>query len=66
MFYEECILDGILCFRNHPDGDWRKKTKKELTAMLLEARRGSFYQPAISSPSGTPADQFNPPYTVTC
>lgn len=51
MFYEECVLDGILCFRTHPNGDWRKKTKKELTAMLLEARRGSFYQPAISSPS---------------
>jgi hypothetical protein len=38
--YEEKILDGVLCWKVTPDGEWVQKTAQQLTEMLLEARRG--------------------------
>jgi hypothetical protein len=38
MFYEEEIINGILCWRGTPDGHWTKKTQRELTSMLMEVR----------------------------
>ena len=30
MYYEEKIIDGVLCWRNSPDGEWIQKTHKRL------------------------------------
>ena len=39
MFYEEKVIDGVLCWRGIPSGEWNKKTPEQLTQMLIEARR---------------------------
>lgn len=39
MFYEECIIDGVLHSRGTPTGKWEPKTTQQLTNMLLFARR---------------------------
>jgi len=39
MYHEEKIIDGVLCWRGTPDGEWTQKTAKQLTDMLIEARR---------------------------
>lgn len=44
MYYEEKIIDEVLCWRGTPNGVWTQKTAKQLTEMLIEARRS---QPAI-------------------
>ncbi|MDH4186826.1 MAG: hypothetical protein OEV08_07505 [Nitrospira sp.] len=38
MYYEERIVDGVLCWRGAPDDQWTPCTPKEITARLLEAR----------------------------
>jgi len=76
MFYEESVIDGILCWRGTPNGEWVAKTKQQLTQMLLEARREKqptqtapvFAQPFVVYPVVQPAPQpvLEPPYKVTC
>jgi hypothetical protein len=39
MYYEERIIDGVLCSRSAPDGEWTQKTAKELTERLILARQ---------------------------
>ena len=34
MYYEEQIINGVLCHRNHPTGDWIPFTAEELTKQL--------------------------------
>lgn len=41
MYYEEMVIDGVLHWRDSPDGKWTPKTAAQLTEMLLEARRNS-------------------------
>lgn len=77
MYYEECIKNGVLCYRLTPDGEWQQKTQEQLTEMLLEARR-KVAQPPISTPVAPCQNQpifyqpvFLPqptlqPYVVTC
>ena len=74
MFHEEKIIDGVLCWRGTPDGKWIKKTAKQLTAMLIEARNTSKVQP-MPYPVFIPAyptyypQPYNPnfmPFLVTC
>jgi hypothetical protein len=38
MYYEEKVIDGILCWRGTPTGGWLPKTRRELTAALVELR----------------------------
>ena len=38
MFYEEKIIDGVLSFRNSPDGDWIPFTPEKLTAKFSEIK----------------------------
>jgi hypothetical protein len=43
MFYEEAIINGVLCWRNSPKdckghGNWIEKSPQELTTMLMEWR----------------------------
>lgn len=37
--YEEHIIGGILHYREYDTSNWIPKTKRELTAMLMEARK---------------------------
>lgn len=37
MFKEEEIIDGVLCWRSTPDGEWKPYTAAELTARHREA-----------------------------
>lgn len=39
MWYEERIINGVLCFRGTPNGDWHEFTKESLTKDLIEARK---------------------------
>lgn len=39
MYYEEQVINGVLCWRGSPDGGWEPKTLQQLTEMVLEARR---------------------------
>lgn len=51
MYYEEQVINGVLCWRSTPSGEWVQKTPEQLTAMLLEARQAKqqidvVYEPA--------------------
>ena len=82
MIYEEEIVDGVLCWRMSPrdckgHDSWTPKTAKELTSMLLEARRAKapvspclppvFLQPVfMPAPQWTAPAPWQPPYIITC
>lgn len=41
MFYEEKVINGVICWRSSPKdckghGDWIPKTPEQLTAMLIK------------------------------
>ena len=38
MFYEEKLVNGVLCSRSSPKEEFTPKTPKELTTLLLRAR----------------------------
>lgn len=38
MFYEESVVDGVLCWRGRPDGDWVPCSYRKITERLIEAR----------------------------
>jgi hypothetical protein len=42
MFHEEIIIDGCLCWRSVPAGDWTKYTDKQLTDMIHDLRSELF------------------------
>lgn len=35
MYFEQEIINGVLCHRGTPDGDWIPYTSTELTKMLV-------------------------------
>lgn len=37
MYYDERVIDGILCCRFSPRGEWRPVTHQEMTRRLLDA-----------------------------
>jgi len=34
MYYEEKVVDGVLCWRNFPNDPWRPMDQKSLTARI--------------------------------
>lgn len=38
MYYEEAVINGILCSRGTPDGEWIPLSIESLSAQLLAAR----------------------------
>lgn len=38
MYYEEKIINGVLCFRNTPKGEWIKFSDIELTNEILRLK----------------------------
>ncbi len=42
MYYEESVIDGVLCFRTVPNDDWTVIPQDELTIRLVKAERNYF------------------------
>jgi hypothetical protein len=38
MYYEEKIIDGILCWRSNPDGEWKKFRVEVLTGEIVRLK----------------------------
>jgi hypothetical protein len=38
MYYEEKIINGVLCYRHSPNDAWTECSKEELTLMVQNAR----------------------------
>lgn len=38
MYYKEQIVNGILCYKNTPDGEWIEKTKEQLTKKITQLK----------------------------
>lgn len=38
LYYEEEIIDGVLCWRSHPKGEWTAFSAEQLTKKLMEER----------------------------
>lgn len=36
MYYEEKVINGVLCYRGTPDGEWTEFSKQTLTKRLME------------------------------
>lgn len=49
MYYEEKIINDVLCHRGTPDGDWRPFTAEQLTTKLLTAEAKIAKQLLMSS-----------------
>jgi len=41
MYYEEKIINGVLCWRGTPAGEWRECTPQRITIKLVEAQQQS-------------------------
>lgn len=38
MYYDEQVINGILCHRSTPKGEWIEFTAKELTEKIIELK----------------------------
>jgi len=38
MYYEEKVINNILCFRNTPTGEFKQLSQEQLTVLLLDMR----------------------------
>jgi hypothetical protein len=43
MFYEEQIINGVLCFRNTPNGEWNEFTIQQLSEKCFELKRANLF-----------------------
>lgn len=39
MYYEEKVIDGVLCWRGSPNGEWIPITIEHLTDQYVQLRR---------------------------
>lgn len=39
MYHEEKVINGILCYRTTPTGEWKEFTKQELTERITKYRK---------------------------
>lgn len=39
MYYEEKLIDGVLCYRITPDGDWDQYDLKELSRRYVNLQQ---------------------------
>jgi len=46
MYYEEKLIDGVMCWRGVPDGEWTPYTLKELSARYAALCRAAGIHPA--------------------
>lgn len=75
MYYEDQVIDGVLCYRCTPHGEWVQMSAEQLTGMLLDLRRRQVaplvvvqqpYPALAPQPTWVPADPWQPPFVVTC
>lgn len=38
MYYEEKVINGVLCYRHSPDDAWTEYGKEQLTEMIQNSR----------------------------
>ena len=43
MFYEEQIINGVLCFRNTPNGEWNEFTIQQLSDKCVDLKRANYF-----------------------
>lgn len=36
MYYAEEVINGVLCFKNHPNDDWTQFSQQQLTEKITE------------------------------
>ena len=41
MYHEEKVINGVLCWRGTPDGEWQQYTAEALTIALVSERERS-------------------------
>jgi len=39
MYYEEKIIEGYLCYRTHPKGQFNRLDQKQLTTKIVELKK---------------------------
>ena len=39
MYYAEEIINGVLCFKFTPEGDWIEFSKESLTRVIINLRK---------------------------
>jgi len=39
MYHEQKLVDGVWCYRNHPDAKWTRYTLEELSLMYEDLDR---------------------------
>lgn len=39
MYYQEKLISGVLCWRNTPDGEWKKVSEESLSARVIGAEQ---------------------------
>lgn len=39
MYYEEQIIDGVLCYRHHVKAEWKEFSKGQLTKLYCDLRQ---------------------------
>lgn len=75
MYYEDQVIDGVLCYRFTPNGEWVQMSAEQLTWMLLELRWRQVaplvvvpqpYPVLAPQPTLVPAAPWQPPFVVTC
>jgi len=50
MFYEETIVNGVLCHRNTPDGPWERFSIEALSSSFVaERQRAEFLQDKVDN-----------------
>lgn len=42
MYYKEEVVNGILCWKDTPNGKWNPFTSEQLTMQLMTAKRALF------------------------
>lgn len=56
MFYQEQIIDGVLCWRDTPEGEWHPYTPAQLSEMVRGAR---YQRDALHAAILSCIDHFN-------
>lgn len=57
MYYREEVINGILCFKTTPNGEWKQVSAQEMTTRLLNAKDTIFQlQEVLSNRGVNPGD----------
>ena len=54
MFYEEKLIDGVMCYRTDPDGEWKQYLRTDLSSRYAKAMEDLAEMRSRVVPEGTP------------